>query len=374
VGPPQVLSTRPTKRLYAMEFFADAKGGLVAWAESTTEVQALQVSPSGEKLGEARSIKLAGARRLMEIRRWDDQHYVIFTHGVCDPAIRDHKCLVAQLVDERGTPVGSSIRTDTNEWMTIDSAEQVGQRHYILYHTTYQRPQLVVIERDAQGKMSFSDKATAGYGECLDIPAPAGLGEMFNMKLVADQDGWYVLRPPLDFDDAPPAVPSKRQPGALCTASKQYPIKDLPENMELAGWKKHDEALVALFVPRSEDNQSEAAAAKSRPSLLVRLDKKGKLLGPPTKVKPGQPLPPPFDGGGALSYSLSGPNEQRGACMLLRKGSGDYAPTNVATLSPGFNDGPYAAAEWVSNHFLVATASFENKAWQLVMRSALCAP
>lgn len=375
LGPPKAVAKLDSKRLYAMAIYGDPKGALLAWSETLDQVQIMPLSPTGEQQGEVQHIKIAAARRLFKIRRWDEQSYVLFTNGNCEPAIRDHKCLVAQLLDKTGAPLGNSVRFDTNERISIGGIEQVGQTLYILYHALYLEPRLITLERDAQGALRFQDQEKHGFSLC--IPKDLAIyDDLSYSRLAVTEKSWYIFRAMIRSESMGPNSEIEDLGPALCTPKKVTLIKGLPSGIALSGFQHQDGELIGLFVPHFDSSEEEAASSKRHQRLLIRLDTQGKLKAPPKSVRPEQAIPPPFDALDTVQWSLECWEKPKGSCSLRRNNTSEkaYDETSFGPLSPGSNDGPLASGSWMGDRFLVATASYERKAWQLVVRTVQCMP
>lgn len=166
VDPPRIVGQSMGKRLFALRLASDRDTALLTWSTEPNKVQVAALAPNGAVRAQVQSIPLAGARQFVALKRFDDQHFVLLTHHLCEPAIRDHKCLVGQFLDHSGAPAGPGARYDTNEWMTETQSELLDKGLYILYRTTYKGPSLVLLDRNEQGTARM--QAVRNFRPCAD--------------------------------------------------------------------------------------------------------------------------------------------------------------------------------------------------------------
>lgn len=363
LGEPQQVQSRLGKRLYGLALGIGPASALLGWSVATDMVQLLPLAKDGKAGGAARSLPLAGARGLYELRPADDQRFLIRTHHLCAPAIRDHKCLVGQLVDGTGQGVGDSARIDSNEWITRSQTQRLGDGLLTLFRTTYKGPRLVRYKWSGSTLTASEEKA---YTACYQTGGP----DSESAEGIEDDGGllqvlgakWFVFHGGQTGGDKP-------KPGFLCSADGRKAIDAMLATSRFRSVKQEGENLKVVYDEFKNEDDADTPTGTFQATLTLS----GKLSG----VKPlgkGKPLPPLSTDGEPTARIDAGPDGKAAPRGLLYDKNGQQlgAALSLPRLHKGPKEEPTYVITWAGDHFLFVYSSYEQDGWALYSNSIHC--
>lgn len=364
LGESQQVKSGLGKRLFGIALGAGASSALLSWSVATDAVQLQPLGKDGKAKGEAKALPIAGARGLYDLRAVGDKRFLLRTHYLCDPAIRDHKCLVGKLVDEAGQDVGESARIDTNEWITTAQSKPLGSSLLTLFRTTYKGPRLVRFQWDGNALTASEDKAFARcYGASgVDAESPAGIEDDGGLlQIVADK--WVVLHGADSGGESPPIA------AFSCDEQGRRALTGMPAISKFLAARADPEGLKVLYSDYGKDRESGEPIG----TYVATLSAAGKLSGAKLLAK-GKPRPDLFDGS-EPTLRFEGGGEGKGpprALVFDNKGQ-QLGPTlSLPKARKGPRDEPAFASVWADDHFLLAYSSYDKDGWALYTAPLSC--
>lgn len=366
LGEPQQVQSGLGKRLYSMALGVGPASAILGWSVATDAVQLLPLHQDGKSSGEVRVLPVAGARGLYELRPAAEQRFLLRTHHLCAPAIRDHKCLVGQLVDATGQGVGESARIDTNEWITRGQTQRFSEGLLTLFRTTYKSPRLVRFQWSGNTLAASEEKA---YATCyqtggIEVETAEGIDDDGGLLQVLDNK-WVVLHGGRAGGGSPKA-------GFLCSADGRKVISAMIATSKFRAVKQDSDGLKVLYDEYAEGDDSDTPTGTFQATLTLS----GKLSGAKSvgKGKPLPALPALFESGEPKAQIDAGPDGKAAPRALLydRKGQQLGANLSLAKGHKGPKDVPTYLIAWTGDHFLYAYSSFERDSWAIYTTSIRC--
>lgn len=363
LGEPKQVQSGLGKRLYGLALGVGPASALLGWSVATDMVQLLPLGKDGKAGGAARSLPVAGARGLYELRPADEQRFLLRTHHLCAPAIRDHKCLVGQLVDGTGQGVGESARIDSNEWVTSSQTQRLGDSLLTLFRTTYKSPRLVRFQWSGSTLTASEEKAyTSCYqtfgpdsGSAEGIEDDGGLLQVLGSK-------WFVFHGGQTGGDKP-------KPGFVCSADGRKAIVAMLATSRFRSVKPEGESFKVVYDEFKNEDDSGTPTGTFQATLTLG----GKLSGvkPLGKGKPVPPLLAADEPTARIDTGSDGKAVPRGL-FYDRNGQQLGAALSLPKPHKGPKEEPTYAIAWTGDKFLLIYSSYERDGWALYSNSIRC--
>lgn len=366
LGESQQVKSGLGKRLFGVALGAGGSAAILGWAVTTEAVQLQPLGKDGKVKGEAKALPIAGARGLYDLRAAGDKRFLLRTHHLCDPAIRDHKCLVGQLVDETGQSVGESARIDTNEWITTAQNKPLGSSLLTLFRTTYKSPRLVRFQWTGNALNASEDKAFARcYSQSgVEAESPAGIEDDGGLlQVVADK--WVVLHGADSGGESPPIA------AFSCAAQGRQALTGMPAISKFLAAHADPEGLKVLYNDYGKNRESSEPTG----TYVATLSAAGKLSEAKLLAK-GKPRPDLF-AESEPTLRLDGVGDGKGpphARVFDNKGQQLGPALNLPKVRKGPKEEPAYATAWADDHFLLAYSSYEKDGWALYTAPISCGP
>ena len=144
------------------------------------------------------------------------------------------------------------------------------------------------------------------------------------------------------------------------------PLKGLPAWFDATAFLVDAEGVALLYKP--VEPQMDIPKDET---WFVRIGLGGNLRGRPQRVTKGMPAPFAKNN---FNFFIDPPDRSKKTRRLLRREGESQVgtPTPLPTLHSGPNDPPQIDYAWTGDRLLLATASYENRAWQIVVHSVRC--
>ena len=350
-GPPISLSdgtaVRP-RRLPSLAAGAFGDRAVVAWPLDGSHVEYVVLGGDLRDI-ERGNAEITGAQHLFDVRPVCGG-IAITTHQVCEDRKRFEKCLYARAI-LGGTPAGDERVVRTREWVTgwfevRDSPDE----WWTLRSHTYIAP---VVERwrvSSSRGLEVERIATLEGGE---ISVAAGLAR--------SGDGFLAVT--VDEGGLPRVQGSGKQPTL---------VKGLPPDARISAFGADGTQPIVAFTL--------ADAGSGHPRMRVaRIGADGTLVGRPSLLADGDPLPAALDRGPRGAISLDG-----GRLVFTRRDAAGRARSEPVTVAAGLSghgpDAPSAAAFRATGPggareiYGVAYSAFEDGGFTVRLAQVRCEP